>query len=129
MLVPHVELGSRPVRSCGSPPESGCGTPPPNSYRLPSNNPSATQGGGASGLPNAPAFYNVAFRFNEPMPDVQSPNAVSDPAWWRENAQAHALTSGDISQFFANVDFNKLAAAGRRRHARTAGRGAADRAR
>ena len=44
------------------------------------------------------------------MPDIQSPNAVSDPAWWRENAQAHALTTGDISQFFANVDFNKLAA-------------------
>jgi predicted esterase len=81
-----------------------------NSYRLPSNNPSATQGGGASGLPNPPAFYNVAFRFNEPMPDVQSPTAVSDPAWWRENAQAHALTNGDISSFFANVDFNKLAA-------------------
>jgi len=81
-----------------------------NAYRIPSNNPSAAQGGGASGLPNAPAFYNVAFRFNEPMPDVQSPNAVTDPAWWRENAQAHALTSGDISQFFANVDFNKLAA-------------------
>jgi hypothetical protein len=81
-----------------------------NNYRIPSNNPSATQGGGASGLPNAPAFYNVAFRFNEPMPDVQSPTAVSDPAWWRENAQAHGLTSGDISQFFANVDFNKLAA-------------------
>ena len=61
-----------------------------NNYRIPSNNPSATQGGGASGLPNAPAFYNVAFRFNEPMPNIQSPNAVSDPAWWRENAQAHA---------------------------------------
>lgn len=81
-----------------------------NSYRLPSNNPSATQGGGANGLPNPPAFYNVAFRFNEPMPDIQNPNAVSDPAWWRENAQAHALTNGDISQFFVDVDFNKLAA-------------------
>jgi Putative esterase len=81
-----------------------------NAYRLPANNPSATQGGGASGLPNPPAFYNVAFRFNEPMPDVQSPSAVSDPAWWRENAQAHALTNGDISPFYVNVDFNKLAA-------------------
>ena len=81
-----------------------------NNYRIPSNNPNATQGGGASGLPNAPAFYNVAFRFNEPMPDIQSPTAVTDPAWWRENAQAHALTTGDISPFFANVDFNKLAA-------------------
>jgi hypothetical protein len=88
----------------------GLWNPSTNSYRLPSNNPSTTQGGGASGLPNPPAFYNVAFRFNEPMPDVQSPNAVSDPAWWRENAQAHALTNGDISQFFVNVDFNKLAA-------------------
>ena len=60
------------------------------------------------------------------MPDIQSPNAVTDPAWWRENAQAHALTTGDISQFFANVDFNKLAARGRRRHAGPAGRSSAD---
>ena len=87
-----------------------------NNYRIPSNNPSATQGGGASGLPNAPAFFNVAFRFNEPMPDIQSPNAVSDPAWWRENAQAHALTTGDISQFFAE---RRLQQARRRRSTTT----------
>ena len=74
-------------------------------------NPTATQPGGAGTLPNPAAFFNVAFRFDEPMPDVQSPNAIGDPAWWRDNAQAHALANGDISQFFADVDFNKLAAA------------------
>ena len=80
-------------------------------YKVPGSNPTATQPGGAGSSPNPAAFFNVAFRFNEPMPDVQSPNAVGDPAWWRDNAQSHALANGDISQFFADVDFNKLAAA------------------
>ncbi len=79
-------------------------------YITPTQNPTATQPGGAI-APNAAALFNVAFRFDEPWPEVQSPNAIADPAWWRDNDQAHALASGDISQFFANVDFNKLAAA------------------
>ena len=50
------------------------------------------------------------------MPNVQSPNALGTPSWWRENSQAEVLGSGnsltgtaDISPFFANVDFSKLA--------------------
>jgi hypothetical protein len=98
-----------------------------STYRVPTQNPSTTQGGGAGLLPAPPAFYNVAFRFEcqqqiplppgslpagcESLPDVQSPNAASDPSWWREHEQAHALMSGDISQFHADVDFNKLTAA------------------
>ena len=94
-------------------------------------NPTATQPGGAQLLGSPPALFNLAFRDEcqqedpvppgtvpagcEPMPNVQSPNAVSAPSWWRENSQAEVLGSGtllatpDISPFFANVDFSKLA--------------------
>jgi uncharacterized repeat protein (TIGR01451 family) len=98
-----------------------------NTYRVPGANASPTQPGGAGPLPNPPALFNVAFRSDcqqedpvppgsvppgcEPMPNIQNPNAVTDPSWWRDKTQAHALMSGDISQFFANVDFSKLAAA------------------
>jgi len=104
-----------------------------SSYRVPAQNPSATQPGGAQLLGSPPALFNLAFRTDcqqedplppgtvpagcEPMPNVQHPGAVSDPAWWRDKAQAHVLGSGtllataDISPFFANVDFNKLVSA------------------
>ncbi len=103
-----------------------------NAYRLPNvGNPTATQPGGAPSLGSPPALFNLAFRDEcqqedpvspgtvpagcEPMPNVQNPNAVSAPSWWRENSQAEVLGSGnatgvaDISPFFANVDFSKLA--------------------
>ena len=104
-----------------------------NAYRVPAaGNPTATQPGGAQLLGSPPALFNVAFRDEcqqedplppgkvpagcEPMPNVQSPNAISAPSWWRENSQAEVLGSGnaltgaaDISPFFANVDFSKLA--------------------
>jgi uncharacterized repeat protein (TIGR01451 family) len=94
-------------------------------YRVPTPEPSSTNPGGAGSLASPPALFNVAFRFEcqqedplppgsvpagcEPMPNVQHPDVNSDPSWWRDNTQAHALAGGDISQFFANVDFNKLA--------------------
>jgi hypothetical protein len=100
-------------------------------YRVPAQNPSATLPGGAQLLGSPPALFNLAFRREcqmedplpplsapagcEPQPNVQSPNALSDASWWRDKAQAHVLGSGtalatpDISQFFASVDFSKLA--------------------
>ncbi|SNS83105.1 Predicted esterase [Noviherbaspirillum humi] len=69
-----------------------------NRYLLPTPTASASQPGGAGQLLAPPAFFNVAFRFNEP------------DAYWREQAQSQALASGDISAFYANVDFGKLAA-------------------
>ncbi|TML00012.1 MAG: hypothetical protein E6G34_00470 [Actinobacteria bacterium] len=79
-------------------------------YLLPGAERSETKGGGGGEAPNPPAFYDVAFRFNaqEPVPGTPSPSTTSDPAWWRESAQSKALASGDISQFHAEVDFEKL---------------------
>lgn len=80
-----------------------------DSYLLPAATASATTPGGAPG--GSPAgFFNVAFRGDEP---VQTPNANSDTvanaAWWRDRLQGTALAAGDISEFFAEVSFRKLA--------------------
>ena len=66
---------------------------------------------GGSGTATAPAaVFDVAFRFEEPLPDVGDPaGTAQSPAWWRDRAQGDALRAGDISALHANVDFRKLA--------------------
>jgi predicted esterase len=81
-------------------------------YLLPQSSASATAPGGSGGAASPPAFFNVAFRSNaqEPMPTVTDPAGIAmHPQWWREEAQAMALASGDITEFAAAVDFTKLA--------------------
>jgi hypothetical protein len=80
------------------------------SYLLPVAQRSATQPGGAGPDPAPPAFFDVAFRFSaqEPVPGTPNPGTTANPAYWRESAQGQALTKGDISPFFAEVDFAKL---------------------
>ena len=54
---------------------------------------------GGSGTANAapPGFFNVAFRYDEPMPKVGDPAGTAEsPAWWRDNAQGEALAAGDM---------------------------------
>ena len=82
-------------------------------YLIPGASATATQPGGAGVDPAPPAFFNVAFRTNaqEPMPTVSDiPGDLANTAWWRDQAQAQALATGDISAFHAEVDFSKLAA-------------------
>ncbi len=89
-----------------------------NHFLTPQARADATHPGGAGAANPLPAaFFNVAFRYNaqEPLPDVHSPSAASDTAWWRDMAQGHALAASlpggaDISAFHADVDFGKLAA-------------------
>jgi pimeloyl-ACP methyl ester carboxylesterase len=57
--------------------------------------------GGATG-PNPSAFFNVAFRYDEPL--------VGGSTQIREKRQSEALAAGDLSGFFAEVNFVKLAA-------------------
>jgi predicted esterase len=68
-------------------------------YLVPKDgDPTETQPGGANrDLPSA--FFNVAFRYDEPV-----------DAAWRDHHQLAAVDVGDISEFFATVDFTKLAA-------------------
>lgn len=77
-----------------------------NRYLLPAAAATATTPGGAGTLSNPPAFFNVAFRFNEPI--FGPGQSATETSYWRDNAQAKALAEGDISSFFARVDFSKL---------------------
>ena len=78
-------------------------------YLVPQPAADATHPGGAGTAAAPPAFFNVAFRRNEPLPAVTDPAATAtNPAWWRDAQQGAALASGDISDLHADVDFAKL---------------------
>jgi hypothetical protein len=80
-----------------------------HAYLLPSAASDATHPGGAAGLQGPTAFFNVAFRFDEPWQHPFPPGSVfGDPAWWRDREQGNALAQNDLSPFFARVDFGKL---------------------
>ena len=98
------------------------------SYLVPQpGNATATTPGG--GTPLGVAIFNVGPRYNpgfgpssaaeEPYEDYSQPsftladaavNGAVQARWWRESAQTAALRTGDLSPFYANVDFAKLAA-------------------
>jgi hypothetical protein len=81
-----------------------------NSYLVPGASASGDSPGGAGGASEPAAFFNVAFRTDEPFPaPTDNEQAVVNAAWWRDRAQGNALAGGDISEFFANVSFRKLA--------------------
>ncbi|MEJ7876013.1 MAG: hypothetical protein WKF62_05070, partial [Solirubrobacterales bacterium] len=77
-------------------------------YLQPGNEATETKPGGAGGLSDPTALFNVAFRFEEPLPIINDPGALTDTAWWRENQQGESLAENDISPFFAEIDFGKL---------------------
>jgi hypothetical protein len=78
-------------------------------YLIPGAAASASKPGGAAGLANPPAFFNVAFRFAEPWQHPFPPGSVfTDPAWWRDHDQGDDLAKGDLAPFHAEVDFAKL---------------------
>jgi hypothetical protein len=109
--VPHSEWnpGTSTVRLAAG---VGLWNASAGSYLLPGAEATATKPGGAGEMTAPPAFFDVAFRFNhqEPVPGTSGPETTANPAWWREAAQSQALAAGDISSFFAEVDFSKLAA-------------------
>jgi hypothetical protein len=81
-----------------------------NKYLIPQQNADATHPGGAGTLSAPSAFFNVAFRNHEPTPAPNDPVNTASPAWWRDRQQGSALAAGSIGDFFADVDFAKLAA-------------------
>ncbi|MES2682129.1 MAG: hypothetical protein V4650_01300 [Pseudomonadota bacterium] len=90
-----------------------------NQYLQPSTTASATVPGGVA--PSRSALFNLAFRYREPLPnytvlgaaytigDAAAASAV-EAKWWREFDQAAALRLGNVSAFFAEVDFATLLA-------------------
>ncbi|MFG1816123.1 hypothetical protein ACGFIF_20335 [Kribbella sp. NPDC049174] len=95
--VPHTayDPGTRSVRIAAA---AGLWDRAANKFLLPQAVADATHPGGAltSGLLQKSAYFDVAFRqepFNSP---------------WRNDAQKTTLATGNISKFFATVDFGKL---------------------
>jgi hypothetical protein len=111
VTVPHADWnpGTSTVRLAAA---VGLWDSETGSYLLPKAEASATEPGGAGEDPAPPAFFDVAFRWNaqEPVPGTPNPETDTKPSWWREEAQAEALREGNISPFFAEVDFSKLKA-------------------
>lgn len=81
----------------------------------------ATEAAPGGKAPSGTALFNLAFRFDEPMPNwerIGLSRTIADAAvvvqadatHWRERAQAEALGRGDVGDFFAEVDFATLAA-------------------
>jgi hypothetical protein len=99
--------GSQTVRVAAA---SGLWDREAKAYLKPADEATPTRPGGAGGLSDPTAIFNVAFRFDEPLPVIADPGALTDTAWWRENQQGEALKTGDLSPFFAEVDFAKLRA-------------------
>jgi dienelactone hydrolase len=115
VTVPHQawDPGTDTVRLAAG---VGLWDPTAGRYLVPGTAATATTPGGAAGITSPTAFFNVAFRFQEPWPSLGDPGGtLSDPAWWRDRAQGEALTSGlapstgDLTPFHADVDFAKLA--------------------
>ncbi len=111
VLVPHSawDPGRRTVRLAAG---VGLWDKAANRYLIPDDSATATTPGGASGLSSPSAFFNVAFRYSEPNPDISDMNGAGvlvNPAWWRDRAQAAALSAGTIEPFHVDVDFGKLA--------------------
>ncbi|NKQ56984.1 hypothetical protein HFP15_29360 [Amycolatopsis sp. K13G38] len=68
-------------------------------YLVPRVTADATHPGGAPvGVAHPSAFFDSAFRYDEPLDNA-----------WRDRLQLAAIGKGDLSPFFADVDFGKLA--------------------
>jgi len=109
VLVPHSDWnpGTGTVRLAAG---TGLWDKTKNAYLIPQQSADATHAGGAGTLSNPTAFFNVAYRFDEPMPRNSDPaGTATNPAWWRDSAQGSSLKTGDLSPFHAYVDFSKLA--------------------
>jgi hypothetical protein len=74
-------------------------------YLVPAAGADADSPGGAGGLDAPTALFNAAFRFSEPLLRT---DIATGPRWWRDAAQAQALSTGDLTPFHADVDFGKL---------------------
>ena len=124
--VPHAawDPGAGTVRMSAG---VGLWDPDAGSYLAPAAAATDSLPGGAA--PSGAALFNVAFRPDEPMPDVSNAlvgvtiadaaaGAAVDGTWWRERAQADALAGGDIGRFSAQVDFARLGTTARSATAR-----------
>ena len=80
-----------------------------NRYAQPQRSATADRPGG--GTAGATAFFNVAFRTDEPVPNIaNTAELLGNPSWWRDRKQGNELRTGNLGAFRTEVDFGKLAA-------------------
>jgi predicted esterase len=78
-------------------------------YLLPQAGADSSHPGGAGATSAPAAFFNVAFRTNEPrQKPTEKTDAITNGAWWRDRMQGTALAANDISALHADVSFGKL---------------------
>jgi len=89
----------------------------------PGDEPTADEPASGGDAP-APAVFNLAFRFDEPQSKEPLPPYTTFPGIgnWFEDKQSRALTGRSSGDFFADVDFAKLAAGVSEEGRRRAGR-------
>lgn len=88
----------------------GLFNPGTGQFRQILDQPTATEPGGAHGTQPPPVF-NVAFRFAEPRGQglmCLGARGLSGCGHWNDHGQALALANRDISQFHADIDFQKI---------------------
>jgi hypothetical protein len=111
LRVPHADWnpGTRTVRLAAA---VGLWDKANHRYLLPQQTADATHPGGAGVLQHPTAFFDVAFRHHEPMPNPAqiAQTESASPAWWRDSEQGTALARNDLSPFYDEVDFGKLQA-------------------
>jgi predicted esterase len=78
-----------------------------NRYLVPQAKADDAHPGGAGKASNPPAFFNVAFRYDEPTRMSFNGNGIVGGGW-KEDRQAAVLASGDLSPLAATIDFVKL---------------------
>ena len=103
ITVPRDAFSTRGLSTLRIASASGLWDAASNQYLQPvSGAATATQpgNGGTAGS----ALFNVAFRFSEPFTQTTSFEI------WRDSQQAAALTTGDLSAFFASVSLDNLRA-------------------
>jgi pimeloyl-ACP methyl ester carboxylesterase len=79
-------------------------------YLLPQQEADASHPGGAGVLQRPTAFFDVAFRHHEPMPNPGqlAQTEAASPSWWRDEQQGTALARNDLSPFYDEVNFGEL---------------------
>ena len=78
-----------------------------NRYLIPQAKADDAHPGGAGKTASPPAFFNAAFRYDEPTRMSFNGNGIVGGGW-KEDQQAAVLASGDLSPLAATIDFAKL---------------------
>lgn len=102
VIVPYAVFDSRHQTALRIAAAAGLWDTTRDAYLDPAVGSNTASAPGGAVRPDSAAFFNVAFRYAEPGGGLTG--------GFRDGQQGQALSTGDLSQFYADVDTNKLAA-------------------